>query len=268
MKDICRIYIRYCGGALKDVEFEKFDFSKNEIKPSITGIINKNVFSKFDKTRLYLLSQIHSGIKMEIKYSDDFDQYVESFMKVLFGEKQIIDFNLSLFLKELYKKQDEEFHNVLSIRWEAIQDYFNDDLENCFEKMKTALDLAKQLRLPEWFIQDILIDLRNLDFLNANKNNTVKLTFKYQKEIEQKEKELYSPIIDRFDKSLSEEMIKNEIKDLIKPALSVNIRNELNTYLNHLVKIFITSILYPTFPKTITMEMEHPKPERDSLVFW
>jgi hypothetical protein len=42
----------------------------------------------------------------------------------------------------------------------------------------------------------------------------------------------------------------------------------LGSFYRVIMNMLIDLRVKPTFPKTITMEMEHPKPERVSLVFW
>lgn len=147
-----------------------------------------------------------------------------------------------MFLEVLKKEQSENLHKVVKNRWKAIQYYWIDDLENCIKYLETALSVAKEFALPNWIIQDILIDLRNSINLKGNKNNKIFLESDAQKELNLETKALFYPIVDRYDKELNEEITKQVISYSTRSPYSVSWSNHINTYSELLTNIYIVSV--------------------------
>ncbi len=53
----------------------------------------------------------------------------------------------------------EEFHQIVELRWKLINAYWSDNIEQAIKFGNDALDIAKEIQLPEWFIDDILVDM-------------------------------------------------------------------------------------------------------------
>lgn len=242
INDIRNTYSNYCKGRLIDPEFLPSKEVEFEVGAIASEALEKKLFKGIDKTKLYLSQQIFNKLDREIKETNDLDSYCEDFLHVLFGEKSIREFNTSLLLSELEKLQSEKLHEVVINRWKAIECYWNDDIDKCIKYKEKALDIAKENALPDWVVQDILIDLRNLYRFQGEQNNKIIFKSKAQEELEKKTTALFYPIIDRYDNYLYEEMTKQVIKSSIRSPYTVTWGNNVYKYVCYLSNIYVVSV--------------------------
>lgn len=74
-------------------------------------------------------------------------------------------------------------------------------LADAIKLLEGALTQAKDEPKPDWVIQDILIDLRNLHWVSNTEHNCF-VESEAQKELNEFEEELYYPSLDRIHNSL------------------------------------------------------------------
>ncbi|MFJ5717515.1 hypothetical protein [Neobacillus sp. NPDC093127] len=242
INDICKIYNNYCKNRLVDQEFGENKEVEIEVDSIASESLEKRILSGTNRTKLFISGQIYSNAINEMIETNDFDAYCEDFLQVLFGGKSIREFNTSMFMDVLKKEQSENLHKVVKNRWKAIQYYWNDDLENCIECLEVALSKAKEFSLPNWIIQDILIDLRNTVNLSGYKNNEIIIESDAQKELNHETKALFYPLIDRYDKELQEEITKQTISSSTKSPYTFSWSNHINIYSDLLTKIYVISV--------------------------
>lgn len=138
----------------------------------------------------------------QIKTSE-LDEWGEQFLDVLFGGKTIKSFNTGMFLESLAGEQEDDYHGLVCLRWNVIQDYYLGKVDEAIKTLEDALRLAKEQTKPSWLIQDILIDLRNLHWVSNTEHNCFSES-EAQKELDKFEEELYYPSLDRIHNSLQE----------------------------------------------------------------
>lgn len=241
LNDICDIYSNYCKNRLVDLEFGEHKNYMDTAEFAASVSIEKRVVTGIDKTKNYISHQIFNGLSRKIVETTEFDNYCEEFLHVLFGEKNIREFNTSLFLSLLEGQQSETLHAVTEERWKAIQYYYTDNLSKCVEHIKKALHVAKEKSLPNWIIQDILIDLRNITIQQGQANNKKIINCEAQQELSSDAYALFYPLIDRYDKLLFEEIAKQNIKTSIKSPYSFVWGSNINTYADYLSNAFVVS---------------------------
>lgn len=242
INDIRKVYSNYCKNRLIDPEFTPSKEAEFEVGAIASEALEKKLFKGIDKTKLYLSQQIFSKADREIKETNELDSYCEDFLHVLFGEKSIREFNTSLLLSELEKLQSEKLHKVVVNRWKAIECYWNDDLDKCIKYKEKALDIAKENALPDWIVQDILIDLRNLYRFQGEQNNKIIFKSKAQEELEKKTTALFYPIIDRYDSYLYKEMTKQVTKSSTRSPYTITWGNNIYKYVYYLSNIYVISV--------------------------
>ena len=115
----------------------------------------------FGYSRGYILDE-----NTEAKTSE-LDEWGNQFLEVLFGDKTIKSFNTGMFLEALAEEQDEDYHSLVCQRWNAIQVYYLGKVDDAIKLLEGALTQAKDESKPDWVIQDILIDLRNLHWVST-----------------------------------------------------------------------------------------------------
>lgn len=171
----------------------------------------KAYLDKIDKCRDYFDQIIFSleGFKDELIAfnSDNLDEACTAFLPVVFKGVPISSYNVSLLIELLKERHNAIYSEILEFRWKAIEAYYGNCLQNCINYLELALKIAKEKKLQEWVIEDILIDLRNVDITRANADDTFIINEKYQQEISNCKQELNYPILDRLSDMLGKQYI-------------------------------------------------------------
>lgn len=242
INDIGEIYISYCKGRLIDPEFIAATGSIEEIDTVASESLDKQIFKNIDNTKKLISNEIFTRPDSKVEKTCNLDVYSSEFLKVLFNKKNIKEYNTNLLLSSLKEMQSENLHKVVVERWNAIQSYYLDDIEKAIEYENIALHLAHELQLPNWIVQDILIDLRNLYSFEAHSKNQYLLDNAAQKELDSEKSALFYPLIDRYERSLYEEIIKQSKKSSMRSPYSVTFGNSINQYGDYISNIYIMSV--------------------------
>ncbi|MCJ7840681.1 DUF4062 domain-containing protein [Lederbergia sp. NSJ-179] len=241
INDIGEIYRLYCKNRLRDQEFSDYSETKIEIASQSYESIKKDVLKGLDKTKAFITRQIYDT-KRKIKDTSKLDDYCEAFLHVLFGLRSIREFNTSLLLDYLEKAQSEILFKIVKIRWKAIQSYWQGDLSSCLSYLEDALIKAKESSLPDWLIQDILIDLRNTSNRYGEEKNQYFIQSDAQEELDKMEKALYYPLLDRYTNNLYEEIDKQRIKYKTQSPYSVSFGNHIDIFADKIANSFVIAV--------------------------
>ena len=248
LSDIVRIYHYYCQGkiSLSETEFESTkDIDITSVSTHQNMSFPKSVLKNIDKTTDYILHSI-TGISFS-RFPDDpiqtseLDDWGVQFLPIMFEGKTIKEFNVSMFLECLKSMQDKEVFNVVSLRWQAIQSYFNGKIDDSVKHLSDALKIAKDTKQPSWIIKDILIDLRNQHWELCEQKNTY-FESEAQKELDESQDELYYPVIDRCSESLQEKYIQGLYKHKTESPYTVSLGGNLNEFGKLLASTFIVAM--------------------------
>lgn len=71
--------------------------------------------------------------------SNTLDQWTVKFLPILLEGREIAEFNVSMFLEYLSSQQELQYHELVKIRWQAIQKYFTGQTKQCENFLKDAL---------------------------------------------------------------------------------------------------------------------------------
>ncbi len=244
--DITNIYHYYCKGKLvrkenEDEESQSISATEGYQLP----LIPKATVNNVDKCRDYILKFVlgYSRGKFpgEVEKTSEFDKWGRKFLPILFEGKSIEDFNVALYMEALKQQQDSGYHQIVNIRWKAIQKYFTGDIESCIEQLESALKLAKGSKQPDWVIKDILVDLRNQQITRcAEKNEYADMTA--QKELTKSNEELYYPTLDRLHDSLYEKYAEGLYEEKIESPYATSLGGSLNSYGDLLASSLVVSM--------------------------
>lgn len=209
--DITNIYRNYCNGNLivesLDIE-DKVDEKESTdyliTKKDSIGIIENQILQG-DSCTAYLAEKIMDRKFKKDKKSSVLDNWGERFLKVIFGDCKIENFNTSLFLDDLAKVQDEQFHQVVSLRWKAISAHYQGNIDNSIKYLEQAKQLAAEMGLPRWYQNNILVDLIDEKRVDLGARNGF-LTQRDENYIELAEysDQRYFPIMDKIQKQISD----------------------------------------------------------------
>ena len=213
-----------------------FQINMNESYELLTNKVNYNDFykkylNKFDELDNY-------AYHLTFPYFND--KKYEFTSKPLILGKKIVDwiFGLSDFpdkeLIDFYDNLKLEFDlsddSTICRRWKANFAYFSGDLKKASTEYSELFDYAVNLNdFPEWYLDDICIDGRNI--LCQYENTINKFTFdnKYQRKIDGNKHKLSYPDVDRikseiFD-SLSKTIFNNKTKSKYTVIYGIGLEN-------------------------------------------
>ena len=242
IKDIGDIYINYCKGRLTDPEFVMENRSIEEIDANTSESLDKQLFKNIDKTKNLISNEIFTRSESNIENTCDLDNYSANFLNIVLNRKTVSEYNTNLLLSSLKEMQSENFHKVVIERWNSIQFYYLNNLEKAIETEKKALELARDLQLPNWIVQDILIDLKNLYNFEAQSKNQSFIDNDAQRELDMEKAALFHPLIDRYENYLHADIIKQSAKLSMKSPYSVTIGNNLSNYGDYIANIHIVAM--------------------------
>lgn len=151
-------------------------------------------------------------------------------------------------LDELIEKSKGLYSNIdwLSKRWDALNLCFIGKFEEALKFEEEALDLARKSNMPEWIINDILIDCRNLE----NDVNHLQRRFVYgnhQQELDASSSFIYLPVSDRFLQYAYKGAIQEEIKINSQSDRTTTFGTNLAEIINNIENYLFSAILYGSY---------------------
>lgn len=217
----------------------------------------------FDHTRFYfanLVLNFNSKIndidpnndidpKNDIDTNNDFDLNITTFLNVIFKGDDIRSFNTNLLIESISDKLPIDFTKIIEKRWRSIEQYYLGNYDRSLAILKSALDLAKdeKSQIPDWLIQDILIDLRNREIQVGKYNNNWFIETQGQKELDERQTKLYYPLIDRYEKSLFEWIEDERQKNDMLPYNTQLFYGDLSSVVNYIADSFSQAALFGSF---------------------
>lgn len=247
INELALIYIYYCQNKLNLIEEDNIDdnqTSMNNVDLAIysDSIMEKDALSKIDGCVQYLVNLIFGENTEDIKTTSNLDEIGVQFLKVLFEAKRFRQEEYDVLLQELEKHQSAKHFEVSQKRIEALIQYYKGNQENCILKLNEALELAKDESLPRWLKDDILIDLRNQDYIFNEANNIFNIDSVYQKELLNGGAMLYYPQIDRLNSDFKENIISGFIKEKTKSPGTMIYANHSMEKIIYLAKMFVIAL--------------------------
>lgn len=246
INDILNIYHHYCKGRLserlEDDSVQEVDITSVERHKAES--VSKTVIHNIDKCKTYILRFLVDKkytLNSEEEKTSEIDNWCAEFMPVLFEGKSIRQFNVSMFLNVLKEHQSETYFKIISIRWEAIQEYYMGNIEKCKTLLEKALKCAKEDGQPTWLIKDILIDIRNVHWTLCTLKNQYSEP-EAQKELSESEEEVYYPILDRINESMHEKYIEGLYKKKLESPHTITFGGNLEIYGEQLASYLVIAL--------------------------
>lgn len=249
--DIISIYHYYCKGRINfqlsnekgEYQSADIDSTENADPPIMPKVILKNI----GQCKAYIFEFLTGNsykkwYDAEIK-SCAMDEWGAKFLPILLENKSIKEFNTSMYMNALKDEQSNEHYQVVQIRWQAIQAYFSGDVTKCQEYLEQALSQAKETNQPEWVTDDILIDLRNLHWVQ-NAMNNVCYEPQAQKDLNSRNDVLYYPVLDRILESLNSQYIDDLYKKKTESPHTITIGSNIDQYAELLASSYIVAMYH------------------------
>lgn len=231
----------------------EFTEENKSLSPTITE--NFSISSSPNKTSLSYFNSCYNTIYdlLGLQYFKNDKNEVHSIFHNL-GTKIIKwivtgePFYNALEISELIEKSKELYSNIdwLSKRWEAIKMYFAGKYEEALKLEEKSLDIARRANMPEWIINDILIDCRNLE--NDVNHLQRKLAYgSHQQEIDASSSFIYLPVSDRFLQYTYKETIQEEIRINSQSHRTTTYGTSLGRIINNIENYLFSAILYGSY---------------------
>lgn len=254
LQEIATTYHRYCKGHFIEYNpeiavsttgagIEELSKSENLTKHE-NVFLPRVTFKSIEKSSDYILAKT-VGIKRSVSKdgnpnSSILDEYEILFLSVLFGKKTIEGFSVKEYLNELETLHNTEYLNIVRLRWNAIEAYFNGDLDLCISELQKSYETAQNKEVSSWMLQDILIDIRNINYLNGEIKNSYSL--EYQNKLDEFEEQFHYPVLDRINSSLEEKYIKGLYKKKMDSPHTMYLGSDYSEFGNLFASIFLIAM--------------------------
>ena len=173
----------------KEYKIKKID--KNGLKLTTNELLNELTIGRIDKP----------------DETNEFDTQCADFLKVVLKNKKIDNDNFEKMKQRILSMYTGNLKNVIEKRLNAIKYYYNGQLEMCIKELKSIFDF-KYKNIPEWIMNDIAVDLRNIETMNDETKNILRRNNFGQEYIDNSEESLYYPMIDRIESDRKKELLK------------------------------------------------------------
>ncbi|MGV8957457.1 hypothetical protein [Lactococcus lactis] len=180
----------------------------------------------------------------EASSGTDIDYYCSKFLQIMFEGVSYYTFEVSEYLKVLKTILPDNYFKIVKLRWKSIGEYYSNNLSESIETLKIAYKESVLNKLEEWFIQDILIDLRNQINLYYESRNEYTDQNYGQLELNKMGSIVFYPIIDRHEKNLLEQLEKDRQNLDIKGYSSKIFLGDRSLYTNSIADIFVEAMIF------------------------
>ncbi len=134
--------------------------------------------------------------------------------------------------------------NWLEKRWDAIKSFFQNNLEKTLIFEEKALESARENKKPDWIINNILIDCRNIEGLINNLNQRFLINSKYQNELSAHKTIVCLPVLDRYLNNIYELIEKDEFKEKTATPYTQLWGSNISNALTNLANYLFTAAIY------------------------
>lgn len=128
-------------------------------------------------------------------------------------------------------------------RWKSFFSYLKGDIQKAIEFAEKAYNIAIENDLPEWLINNIIIDIRNL----AMQSNNWDCFKKYQELLNNNKNILFLPVIDRFSTQIYDRIFKDKLKFSTMSEYSISLGNDFKDVLKDVENYFFVSMMYGSY---------------------
>lgn len=175
-------------------------------------IIDKNMFKGFDKTKNELVKIVYH-FDEEVEDTSELDDLSRDFMNVILCKKKFDSIGYDEICNKVVELHQSVYKDLISLRLKALRYYFEDKIPECIDTLKEALHLASNnTGIANWISNDIAIDLRNMIGINDETHSYYSVSNEGQEFINNNCETVFFPVLDRFEKNMSEKIIKQYFK--------------------------------------------------------
>ena len=236
-----------CGNTSVLLDSQSTDptITDNKVSQINMGFASKMEISRFQSCYNYFFDILHfdSFKKNEDETESEWHQLGCSLIKWLItGKWEVSDKEI----RKIISAGAEMFSDKawLQKRWNAIKASMSGDIKRAFSQEKQALNLARNAKEPDWIINDILIDCRNMEIEVNNLQRKKTYPGQYQNELSSLESMICLPIADRYLTNIYENIEKDEFREKTASPYTELYGSNLSAVLIDLANYMFTAALY------------------------
>ena len=180
--------------------------------------LNKSAFTQYSSNNILARALNPYSEKLfphEVDSSTSYDNTCAEFLRMVIGRKTF-DIDILSQLKDevlLMVASSNVVANVLRLRFDAIAKFFLGNLDACLTYICKAYELVKNDEsIPEWLVNDIAIDMRNIDIMLDETKNQMRFNTKGQEILDQSAEIVHSPLLDRFIVNQKSQLLKEHFE--------------------------------------------------------
>lgn len=251
MRDITSIYRIYCRGQLNDKKDQVLD-ADTVTQVVDTYRLDKEMFKGFDSTKNELV-QIVNPVKTEVAATSDLDDIFRNLLRIILGKEPINNINFDTLKKKLLDVHEDFLKDFISLRIDVIKAYFNSDLENCLTKLTLLYDKSiSSVKIPNWLINDVLIDMRNAQHWIDEVNSQFTVKNKGQELLEKNSETVYYPLLDRYVVNYNEDVLSKCLDSNIDSPYSTRIGG-IDFVFQNIASAFIVAVMYGSLTQILIL---------------
>ena len=181
------------------------------------------------------------GGEIEQEPIEGLDTAVTQLAKAMYLDLNVEEYDASDLVKVANSLLPKEYAEIVETRWVGICRYLNGQIEWAQNKLDEALDLAKSRELASWFVNDILIDLRNI---SSNTKSFDWMDGKYQKQLTNANEDVVYPLLDRAVSEAYEVVEKDRVKEGLQGFSTFTIGDNAMRFFDSICKSFAVAACF------------------------
>lgn len=163
-------------------------------------------------------------------------------LKSIIGYEKISNVNFPELKDDIISLYDDKYKEIITLRIDAVEKYLKGNLEDAEKSLQKAVKKLKALQnYPQWILNDIAIDLRNIRIEINNSKGIITFDSEGQKILDSDENNLFNPIVDRVNYLFEESVTDYERNELLSSPYSVSLCG-IDNVLTHITNSFIAAV--------------------------
>lgn len=172
--------------------------------------------------------------------SNALDEAISALTKAMYIDFKIPDFDTLKLIASLDSLFPDQYIEIIKTRWNANKAYFAGKTAEAIDELEIGLASAKRQKLERWFINDILIDLRNLKY----EYETPFTPNSAQEELNKDPLPVTYPQIDRYKTSFYEKVSQASFKDMTASMESIVLGEDLTRFIDDIFLVFTVAACF------------------------
>lgn len=233
-EDVFTRYREWCNHSIVSLD-EQQDALAHQLRIVDSLQLPKESIASFPKLSSVIQSFLFGKPAEDVQASGEYDYEVARLATLLYVEVDAKSFDPNGLIESINSLLPDEYISVIRKRWRGVLFSFDGDRYSALHYLETAYEMAVKSHLEPWFIDDILIDLRNLqsgiDGLTVRNN-------KYQKLLSSSDHDVSYPLLDRALYQAMESIEKNRYTAKTKSYGTVEYGSNIKGLLEPVCKAF------------------------------